>query len=102
MIEIVTGTAEEQIIKLLQKIYPITIDDIERQLQLSRKQIERTLQKLASHFIIQYEPLPNKTYIRLLRNDFKFIGKKRQKKFIKHRSGKKPKEPGKYDGIMYS
>lgn len=102
MIEIVTGTAEEQIIKLLQKIYPITIDDIERHLQLSRQQIERTLQKLASHLIIQYEPLPNKTFIRLLRNDFKFIGKKRQKKFIKHRSGKKPKKPGKYDGIMYS
>ena len=102
MIEIVTGTTEEQIIKLLQKIYPISIDDIERHLKLSRSQIERTLQKLASQFIIQYEPLPNKTYIRLLRTDFKFIGKKRQKKFIKHRSGKKPKEPGKYDGIMYS
>ena len=28
MIEIVTGTIEEQIIKLLQRIYPITIDDI--------------------------------------------------------------------------
>jgi predicted transcriptional regulator len=102
MIEIVTGTAEEQIIKLLQKIYPITIDDIGRQLKLSRSQIERTLQKLASHFIIQYEPLPHKTYIRLLRTDFKFVGKKRQKKFIKHRSGKKPKEPGRYNGIMYS
>ena len=102
MIEIITGTTEEQIIKLLQKIYPISIDDIERNLKLSRSQIERTLQKLASQFIIQYEPLPNKTYIRLLRTDFKFIGKKRQKKFIKHRRGKKPKEPGKYDGIMYS
>jgi predicted transcriptional regulator len=102
MIEIVTGTIEEQIIKLLQKKYPITIDDIDRHLNLSRSQIERGLQKLASQFIIQYEPLPNKTYIRLLRSDFKFVGKKRQKKFIKHRSGKKPKEPGKYDGIMYS
>ena len=102
MIEIVTGTIEEQIIKLLQKTYPITIDDIHRQLNLSRYQIERALQKLATRYIIQYEPLPNKTYIRLLRSDFKFIGKKRQKKFIKHRSGKKPKDPGKYDGMMYS
>ncbi|MBU0497228.1 MAG: transcriptional regulator [Candidatus Thermoplasmatota archaeon] len=102
MIEIVTGTIEEQIIKLLQKIYPITIDDLERQLKLSRLQIERALQKLATRCIIQYEPLPNTIYIRLLRSDFKFVGKKRQKKFIKHRSGKKPKDPGKYDGIMYS
>ena len=102
MIEIVTGTIEEQIIKLLQRIYPITIDDIKRHLKLSKSQIERTLQKLASHYIIQYESLPHKTYIRLLRSDFKFVGKKRQRKFIKHRSGKKPKEPGKYDGMMYS
>ena len=102
MIEIVTGTTEEQIIKLLQRIYPITIDEIERHLKLSRQIIERTLKKLASQFIIQFEPLPNTTYIRLIRSDFKFIGKKQQRKFIKHRSGKKPKDPGKYDGIMYS
>ncbi len=102
MIEIVNGTREEQIIKLLQKIYPITISDIEKKLHVSRKMILRVLQKFQVKGIVQLEPLSNKTYIRLLRNDFSFVGKKRQRKFIKHHLGKKKQEPEDYDGIMYS
>ena len=102
MIEIVNGTLEEQIIKLLQKTYPITIIDLEKKLHISRNMIVRVLQKLQIKGIVQLEPLPDKTYIRLIRRDFRFVGKKRQKKFIKHRSGKKIQEPGKYDGNMYS
>lgn len=102
MIEIVNGTLEEQIIKLLQKIYPITISDIEKKLHVSRKMILRVLQKFQVKGIVQLEPLSNKTYIRLLRNDFSFVGKKRQRKFIKRHSGKKKQEPEDYEGIMYS
>jgi DNA-binding MarR family transcriptional regulator len=103
MIEIVKGTLEEQIIKLLQKIYPITISDIEKELHVSRKMIVRILQKFQAKGIIQLEPLPDKTYIRLLRHDFSFIGKKRQRKFIKHhRSGKKEQKSKEHDGMMYS
>jgi len=102
MIEIVTGTLEEQIIKILQKTYPITIKDLEKKLHSSEASIVRVLQKLQTTGIIQLEPLPNKTYIRLLRRDFRFVGKKRQKKFIKHHAGKKIQEPGKYDGDMYA
>ena len=102
MIEIVNGTLEEQIIKLLQKTYPITIADLEKKLHISRNMIIRVLQKLQIKGIVQLEPLPERTYIRLIRRDFRFVGKKRQKKFIKHRSGKKNQDPEKYDGIMYS
>jgi len=102
MIEIVNGTLEEQIIKLLQKTYPITISDLEKKLHISRNMIVRVLQKLQIKGIVQLEPLPERTYIRLVRRDFRFVGKKRQKKFIKHRSGKKSQDPEKYDGIMYS
>ena len=102
MIEIVNGTLEEQIIKVLQKTYPITISDMEKKLHISKNMIVRVLQKLQIKGIIQLESLPDKTYIRLLRRDFRFVGKKRQKKFIKHHSGKKRPPPGKYDGTMYS
>ena len=102
MIEITTGTLEEQIIKLLQKTYPISIADIEKKLNVSRKVIVRVLQKLQTKGILQLEPLPGKTYIRLLRHDFSFIGKKRQRKFIKHHSSGKKPEPDEYNGIMYS
>ena len=102
MIEITTGTLEEQVIKLLQKTYPITISDLQKQIHVSKKTIIRILQKLQVKGIVQLEPLPDKTYIRLLRNDFSFIGKKRQKKFIKHHSGKKKQDSKNYEGIMYS
>ena len=101
MIEITRGTLEEQIIKLLQKTYPITTNDIKKEMHISKKQILRVLQKLQVKGIVQLDTLPDKTYIRLLRNDFSFIGKKRQKKFLKHQSGKKH-ETKEYDGMMYS
>ncbi|UCD14730.1 MAG: transcriptional regulator [Thermoplasmatales archaeon] len=102
MIEITTGTIEEQIIKILQKTYPITVSDVEKKLHISRKMILRVLQKFQVKGIVQLEPLPDKIYIRLSRNDFRFVGKKRQKKFIKHHTGKKREEPGEYEGIMFS
>jgi predicted transcriptional regulator len=102
MIEITTGTIEEQIIKILRKDYPVTVKDIEKKLRISRENIIRVLQKFQTKGIIQLEPLPGKIFIRLNRNDFKFIGKKRQKKFVKHKSKSKQYKSDEYDGIMYS
>ncbi len=102
MIEIVGGTIEEQIIDILQKTYPIAVEDIERQLHLSQDAIIRVLQKLQVKGIVQLEPLPDKTFIRLLRRDIKVVSKKRQKKFIKHHQRHPkyfPKE--KDDDFMY-
>ena len=101
MIEIKGGTIEEKIIKQLQKIYPITIKDLEKKLHISRVQIIRVLQQMQVNGIVQLESLPDKTYIRLIRFDFKFVTKKRQKKFIKHRKGKKPYQSSEDDSIMY-
>jgi DNA-binding MarR family transcriptional regulator len=101
MIEITTGTLEEQIIKILQKTYPITVKEIKNKLNVSRDMVVRSLKKFQMKGIVRLEPLPDKTYVRLLRHDFSFIGKKRQRKFIKHRTGKK-RQTDDYDGIMYS
>ena len=100
MIEITTGSLEERIIKLLQKTYPITVKDIKEELNVSKSIVLRVLQKFQMKGIVQLEPLPEKTYVRLLRRDFSFIGKRHQRKFIKHRSQKKQKTE-EYDGIMY-
>jgi len=103
MFEITRGTLDEQIIKLLQKKYPITVKDISEKLHLSKTQVLRVLQKMQIKEIVQIEPLPGKTFVRLLKNDFKFIGKKHQRKFIKHYKDKKQnKETEECDGIMYS
>lgn len=102
MIEIAAETLEEKIIKLLQNTYPITIADIERRLHVSRKQIEWILQKFQVKGIVKLEPLPDKTYVRLLRNDFLFIGQKHQRKIMKQESQEKKQEDEDYNGIMYS
>jgi predicted ArsR family transcriptional regulator len=102
MIEITTGTIEERIIKILKKKYPITVNDLKRELNLSKTVVLRHLQKLQTKGYLVLEPLSNETFIRLLRHDFRFVGKKRQRKFIKHSTGKKPQQPDEYDGIMYS
>lgn len=103
MIEITTGSLEERIIKLLRKVYPITIEDIKKKLNISGDITLRTLKKLQIKGIVILDPLPDKIYVRLLRHDFRFIGKKRQRKFIKHRlEGKKQKLKEFDDDIMYS
>ena len=102
MIEITCGTLEEQIIKLLQKTYPITLQDIIKNMHISKTIAMRELKKLQTKGIVRLEPLPDKTFIRLQRNDFSFVGKKRQRKFIKHNKSKKVQEPEEYNGIMYS
>jgi hypothetical protein len=102
MIEITCGTLEEKIIKILQKTYPITIKELAEILHLSKPQALRVLNKFQIRGILKLEPLPGKTYVRLLRNDFSFIGKKRQRKFIKHHKNSKKHENKEYDGIMYS
>ena len=102
MIEILRGTLEERIIKLLQKTYPITVSDIVGEMHISKNMAMRELKKLKVKGIIQLEPLHDKTFIRLLRNDFSFIGRKRQRKFIKHDKDMKTQKTEEYDGIMYS
>jgi Winged helix-turn-helix DNA-binding len=103
MIDIVRGSLEEQIIKLLQKNYPITTFELALKLRVSQKNVERVLKKFQIKGIIKLDPLPDKIYVRLLRNDFNIIGMKQQRKPIKKKSFQNKKED--YidsDNIMYS
>jgi len=102
MIEITIGSLEEQIIKLLQKKYPITTFELASKLRVSRKEIEWVLQKFQVKGIAKLEPLPDKTYVRLLRNDFQFIGPRKQRKIIKHNIKNKIEDDVDNTGIMYS
>jgi len=85
MIEIITGSLEEHILKILQQTYPVTLEDLEGQLQVKHEVLIRTIKKLQLQGIVSVDPLPGASFIRLLRSDIVFVGKKRQKKFVKHR-----------------
>jgi hypothetical protein len=88
MIEISTGTMEEKIIKAVQKEYPVTVADLCIHLHLSRHKLHFELVKLRVQGIIELEPLPDKTYVRLLRSDIRFVGRRHQETFIKRRRQK--------------
>lgn len=85
MIDIVTGTREEKIIRALQEAYPITVAELGQRLHLSPRTLSFELRKLQSKGLVGLEPLPDKTYVRLLRTDIRFVGRRHQEKFIKRR-----------------
>lgn len=80
MLEITHGSIEEQILQILKKRYPVTIADIEAYLHLSHQKIVRTLLKMQTHHILRLEPLPDKTFIRLLSPHYYSIQKKPKRK----------------------
>ena len=98
MIEIVAGTLEEHIITLLQKTYPVTVSDLVRRLHVPRERVEWVLHKFQVKGIVKLEPLPDKTYIRLLRADFHIIGGKHKTSGIRHKQDTIEDDVG----IMYS
>ena len=93
-----SSSKEARVIKILLKIYPITIGELRDKLGWSEKALERVIKGLLSRGLITLEPLTDATYIRLSRFDFKFIGRKEtQKKALKHKKEKKPKYKRKGD-----
>lgn len=99
-IEIPQGTMEERILKRLLEVYPITLEELRYDLKVSEKVMMRTIKALVLRGIIELEELPDKTFIRLLRRDFLFVGRKAtQMRRVKRKGArKKPKE---YDGPMF-
>ncbi|MCD6146414.1 MAG: transcriptional regulator [Thermoplasmata archaeon] len=101
MIEIKTGTMEEKIIKILQEFYPITVEEISKKLHVSKSNAEFELIKLQSKGIVEIEPLPGKTFVRLLRHDFTFVGRRHQKKFIKRKRSRIAEKEEDENDIMF-
>jgi len=101
MIEIKTGTMEEKIIKILQEFYPITVGEISKKLHISKSNAEFELIKLQSKGIVEIEPLPGKTFVRLLRHDFTFVGRRHQKKFIKRKRSRIAEKEEDENDIMF-
>jgi len=103
MIEIKSGTLEERIIKILQNSYPVTLEQLKKKTGLPRSILEMELIKMQAKQICLLEPLPDKVYIRLVRTDFRFVGRRTQQKFIKRKKGEVKKEEyqGDADEVMY-
>ena len=57
---------ERRIINVLKNKYPITVEEVKKELHLNPKIIDRALKKLTILGWIELEPLPDKTFIRML------------------------------------
>ncbi len=103
MIEIKSGTLEERLIKILQKMYPVTLEQLKKKTGLPRSILEMELIKMQAKHILVLEPLPDRVYIRLARTDFRFVGRRTQQKFIKRKKneGKKKGYPSDKNDVMY-
>ena len=101
VVEVLEGTLESRIIHLLLEMYPASTRDLERELKVKPALLDRALKAMASRGLVELEPLPDLTYVRLLRYDFQFTGTKvSQRKRVRHH-GKKPETPKDYEGPMF-
>jgi DNA-binding MarR family transcriptional regulator len=57
---------ETRIVQMLRQRYPITVEELREELSIRRDTLTLTLKSLASKGVIALEPLPDKTYVRLL------------------------------------
>lgn len=101
-IEILHGSLEERVVKYLVEVYPATIEDMAHELKVKRDRLDRILKSFAQRGVVELEPLPDKTFIRLLRSDFHFTGVKATQRRRFKQSGGKKQAPKDYEGPMYA
>lgn len=101
VVELVEGTVEARIVRLLLEMYPATTDDVKRELKMRVDTMERALKALAARGIVELDPLPGRTFVRLLRTDFAFLGRKESQRKRVRRKGRTPKKTKEYEGPMF-
>ncbi len=93
-------TLEARVLHILLEAYPVTLEDLEYELKIAPSRIQRVLKGLITRGIVELEKLPDRTYIRLLRTDLSFVGRKPSQRRRVRRHGKK-EETEDYDGPMF-
>ena len=97
-----SGSVEERVLRYLLDVYPVTVEDLERELKINRDRLDRVIKSFLQRGIVEIEPLPDKTYIRLLRSDFHFTGiKPSQRRRYKQSGGRKGATKD-YEGPMFA
>lgn len=90
---------EARIVAILKDWYPITVEELRDELSLRPSELDRALKSLMVKGIIAFEPLSDKTYIRLLVPEI-VVESERKGKKVRRRPPKKPPEDG--DSFMYA
>lgn len=90
---------EARIVSILKDWYPITVEELRDELSIRPSELDRALKALMVKGIIAFEPLSDKTYIRLLVPEI-VIESERKGQGRRKRPPKPPREES--DSIMYA
>lgn len=100
MIEIKKDSMEARILRFLMENYPVTVRELVQGLKVKDSTLMPRLNELKKTGILELDVLPDKTFIRLLRTDFGFVGiKAEQRRGLVRKSFRKREED--YEGIAY-
>jgi DNA-binding MarR family transcriptional regulator len=110
MVQIDAGSKEAKVIRVLLDRYPIDADTISKETGIPLPEVKRILKGMEDRGWVQLEILPDRTFVRLRRFDFTFLGRvETQKRAVKHKRGHKEKEAARakvlrddHDDIMYA
>jgi len=90
---------EARIVAILKDWYPITVEELRDELSLRPSELDRALKSLMVKGIIAFEPLSDKTYIRLLVPEIVVEPGPKGRRAGRKRSGKPPEDGA---SIMYA
>lgn len=90
---------EARIVSILKDWYPITVEELRDELGLRPSELDRALKSLMVKGVIAFEPLSDKTYIRLLVPEIVVEPEPK----AKGSRGRRPRRPPEdRDSIMYA
>jgi DNA-binding transcriptional ArsR family regulator len=90
---------EARIISILKDWYPITVEELRDELSLRPSELDRALKSLMVKGVIAFEPLSDKTYIRLLIPEIVIESEQKGKGGRRKRPRPPPEQE---DSIMYA
>ncbi len=110
MVQVKANSIDAKVLRVLLERYPIDIGEVAAEVNLPIRSVERTIKAMEQRGWVQLEVLSDKTFIRMRRFDFTFIGRDdTQRKAVKHKKKSKKKSKAKetllrddHDDIMYA
>ncbi len=94
MVQVKANSIDAKVLKVLLDRYPIDIGEVAVELNLPIRRVQRAIKAMEQRGWVALETLSDKTFIRMKRFDFTFIGRDdTQRKAVKHKKkGKKKKK----------
>lgn len=110
MVQVKSKTLEARILRVILRVYPVDSGMVSKEIGVPAREVDRALKGMETRGWISLERLPDRTFIRLRRTDFTFLGRDdTQRKAVKHKKKDKKRSEIKkkltrdeHDDMMYA